>query len=67
MNHREKFTNELNSYYQYLLNRFNNGSDYLKTHTEDMKAMRVYNCIIKELSELENLMIFYNIDNKNKN
>lgn len=66
MNHREKFIRELNSYYHYLVSRFNNGSNYLSTHTEDIKAMKVYNCIIKELSELEKLMIFYNIDNKNK-
>lgn len=64
--YRDKFKNELNSYYQYLLNRFNNGSNYLKTHTDDVKAMKVYNDIIRELSQLEILMDFYNIDKENK-
>lgn len=54
MKERERFINELNRYHEYLTTRFNNGSNYVDSHPEDIKSYIAYENIIKELSHVEN-------------
>ena len=56
---RGEFMKVLNNYYNHLLKRFNNGYDYC-SNTDDKKAMRVYENLIKELATIEGVKNFYN-------
>lgn len=57
---REEFIKSLNSYYQHLLKRFNNGYDYCSKNKDDKKAIQVYEHLIKELATIEEVKNFYN-------
>lgn len=59
MKERERFINELNQYHEYLTTRFNNGSDYVDSHPEDIKSYIAYENIIKELSHVEKLVNYF--------
>ena len=59
MREREKFIKTLNSYYQHLSKRFNNGSEYLTKNKDDKKAIQVYEHLIKELATIEEVKNFY--------
>ena len=59
MREREGFIKALNSYYQHLLNRFNNGYDYCSKNKYDKKAIQVYEHLIKELATIEAVKNFY--------
>ena len=50
----------LNNYYFHLLNRWENGSEYLTKNTDDKKATQVYENLIKELAIIEGAKNFYN-------
>lgn len=60
MREREEFIKALNSYYQHLFKRFNNGYDYCSKKTDDKKAIQVYEHLIKELAIIEAVKNFYN-------
>lgn len=57
---REEFVKKLNDYYSHLLNRWENGSEYLTKNTDDKKAIQVYEHLIKELATIEAVKKFYN-------
>ena len=61
MKRRFQFEKELNAYYNYLLKRFNNGANYVDEHNcdKDSKEHKVYESIIKELSQVELLLNYY--------
>lgn len=56
---REEFIKALNGYYQHLLKRWENGSEYLTKNTDDKKAIQVYEHLIKELATIEAVKNFY--------
>lgn len=55
----KRFIRELQSYHDHLVDRFNKGGDYVDSHPDDQKAIRLYNDIIKELAEVEKLLNTY--------
>lgn len=59
MKERERFINELNRYYEYLTTRFNNGSNYVDNHPDDIKSYIAYENIITELSHVEKLVNYF--------
>ena len=61
MKRRFQFEKELNAYYNYLLERFNNGANYVDEHNcdKDSKEYKAYESIIKELSQVELLLNYY--------
>lgn len=59
MKERERFIKELNRYHEYLTTRFNNGSNYVDSHPDDIKSYTVYENIITELSHVEKLVNYF--------
>lgn len=59
MKERERFLNELNRYHEYLTKRFNNGSNYVDSHPDDIKSYIAYENIITELSHVEKLVNYF--------
>lgn len=59
MKERERFIKELNRYHEYLTTRFNNGSNYVDSHPDDIKSYIAYENIITELSNVEELVDYY--------
>ena len=57
---REEFVKKLNDYYSHLLNRWENGSEYLTKNTGNKKAIQVYENLIKVLATIEAVKNFYN-------
>lgn len=60
MKERGEFMKVLNNYYNHLLKRFKNGSDFCSKNPNDKKAMQVYEGLIKELAIIEGVKNFYN-------
>lgn len=62
---RKEFVTHLNAYYKSLTERLDKGYKYLDTKPFDAKAVRVYNTLVDELSQVESLINFYkSISNK---
>lgn len=59
MKERERFIKELNRYHEYLTTRFNNSSDYVDNHPDDIKSYIAYENIITELSHVEKLVNYF--------
>lgn len=54
-----EFQNILLEYYSQLVERFNNGFEYLENNPNDERAIRLYEDLIKETSEVERLVNYY--------
>lgn len=54
-----EFKNILLEYYSQLVERFNNGFEYLENNPNDERAIRLYEDLIKETSEVERLVNYY--------
>lgn len=59
MKKREEFVKRLNDYYFHLLNRWENGSEYLTKNPNDEKSLKVYKGMTQELKLLQELKNFY--------
>lgn len=61
MKQRERFKNELDNYYKHLLQRFENGGNYIDKYNcnENSKEYKAYESIIHELSHIEMLLNYY--------
>lgn len=68
MKEKNKFTNSLIKYYNHLLQRLDNGTEYLNKlidEVDDIYNTReyiAYENIIQELSKVKELIDYYNID-----
>lgn len=58
----EDFKKHLKEYYNYLLFRLDKGSSYLEKNSNNIKAQELYQEIVGELAQVENLINFYNIE-----
>ncbi|MGL5764211.1 MAG: hypothetical protein ACRCX8_01090, partial [Sarcina sp.] len=59
---RQKFVSQLEQYYEHLLDRLGKGSVYLNNMKGDVynsKEYKIYENLIKELSEVEKLINYY--------
>lgn len=59
---RQKFSNQLEQYYEHLLERLDKGSEYLNNMKGDVynsKEYGVYENLIEETSEVEKLLNYY--------
>lgn len=54
-----EFQGVLFKYYNQLVERFNNGFEYLENNPNDERAIRLYEDLIKETSEVERLVNYY--------
>lgn len=63
MKQRVRFEKELNNYYNHLLERFENGGNYIDKNNcnESSKEYKAYESIIKELSQVESLINYYKL------
>jgi len=61
MKQRVRFEKVLDDYYNHLLQRFNNGGEYIDKNNcdEGSKEYKAYKSIIDELSQVELLLNFY--------
>ena len=60
MKERGEFIKALNGYYYHLLNRWENGSEYLTKNPDDEKSLKVYKRMTQELKLLQAVKNFYN-------
>lgn len=60
---KKSFLDEFNIYYNHLLNRLDKAMAYFETHDtkEDSKEFRAYEQIIKELKQLEDIKLKYDL------
>ena len=56
---REEFIKHLNDYHDSLCDRLDKGQLYVKDNPTDYKAIRVYNSLTSERSEVERLINYY--------
>ena len=54
-----RFINQLNKYYDHLNDRLAKGFDYLVENLDDKRELELYNDIIEELSNAEELVNYY--------
>ncbi|WP_297136164.1 hypothetical protein [Terrisporobacter sp.] len=68
MKEKSKFINSLRNYYNHLLQRLDNGTEYLNKLVDEVddiyntKEYIAYENIIQELSKVKELIDYYNID-----
>lgn len=68
MKEKDKFTNSLIKHYDHLLQRLDNGTEYLNKLVDEVgdiyntKEYIAYENIIQELSKVKDLIDYYNID-----
>lgn len=68
MKEKSKFINSLRNYYNHLLQKLDNGTEYLNKLVDEVddiyntKEYIAYENIIQELSKVKELIDYYNID-----